>query len=391
VISVQWLVFSSFSKINNAKDKSESIKYLILDDNIIVSDESKLIERTLDMNAGGGVVSIALDTTYVSALSLAPKDVFMFIYFNPQKLLKFKSDEKSAANLIGTAADAVKKISGREVEIPEQRMSTGKTDILSDEKPDVEEVNRLLKFIPENAVFSYVDGYIDPEKYWAYISKVRASKEAIKGIEVNTELDIHTDIVSKFGSKVVYFYSGIQKDESYFFPANAFGVELRDGGNIEPNVKKIFDYLFSAREAMKYREYMDVRVNYIDNPGAFSPNFSVLDDYLFFSFDTSTMEALIDAYKGNSVLDSDIFKTFRERASGDGEITMFLNGELFFTTLKLYITTLANESSKFDTRDIDMKVKPLFDVLKKSVNAIGKLDRVDGELRGEVRIVFDNK
>ncbi|MCI0616544.1 DUF3352 domain-containing protein, partial [bacterium] len=118
-------------------------------------------------------------------------------------------------------------------------------------------------------------------------------------------------------------------------------------------------------------EYNGARIHYVKSPTPFEPNFAVVDSYLLMAFDRPTLRAAIDAgqKRTESIEQNAGFIAARSRLNVDENSLAYFNAEIFLDNYRSYLLAYDRVTNLFDQSDLQMRIDPLFALVKSSVNA----------------------
>jgi hypothetical protein len=235
---------------------------------------------------------------------------------------------------------------------------------------------QALRFIPAKAIFCYATTAIKPQPFWHYVTTRRAEKESIRGFETRSNLNLERDLISKMGNKLFYFFAGIDTAGPRFFWRQLLGVRLRESRGMEKYCTKLLKYLYSPKDDIQVETYAGFKIHYVQSPTTFEPNFAIVDDYLLAAFDRATLKAAIDAgqKRAESIEQNAEFIAARHRINAAENSLAYFNPGIFLDNYRSYLAAYDRVTNLFDRRDVEMRIEPLFALVKATVQAgAGKL------------------
>jgi len=240
----------------------------------------------------------------------------------------------------------------------------------------------MLRFIPASAIFCYATTAINPQPFWNYVTTKRAEKEAIKGFETRSNLNLGRDLISKMDNRLLYFFAGIDTTGPRFFRRQLIGVHLREPQGVEKYCTKLLTYLYSPKEEIQVEDYSGSKIHYVKSPTTFEPNFAIIDDYLLMAFDRATLRAAIDAGRSGAIASNAEFNAARSRIDTPENSVAYFNAESFLNNYQTYLAAYDRVTNLFDQNDLQMRINPLFALVKSNVQ-VGA-GKVSAEGNGEM-------
>lgn len=343
--------------------KAALVHYAVVEGYLVIADDRPLLVRAIASYLNKDESSLAYQPAFRQSLPQVGKASFLFSYVDPEKFFDLKKGQQISSTLTATVESALREITGESVGVSPDSPSAAAVAAA----PAVEA--QTLRFIPANVIFSYATTAINPQPFWHYVSTMRAEKEAIKAFETRSNLNLGRDLISKLDNQLLYFFAGIDTTGPRFFWRQLFGARLRDAKGVEPYGKRLLTYLYSPKEDIQIEEYNGARIHYVKSPATFEPNFAVVDSYLLMAFDRPTLRAAIDAgqKRADSIEQNAGFVAARSRLSGPENSLAYFNSENFLDNYRSYLLAYDRATNLFDQRDLQMRIDPLFALVKANV------------------------
>jgi hypothetical protein len=345
--------------------KAALLHYVVVDDYLVIADDRQLLVRAIASYLNKDESSLAFQPALRRSRQQVGKESFLVGYVDPEKFFGIKKGQRISTTLTATVESALREITGEIVSVSpdSSRAAAGAA------APAVEA--QTLRFIPANAIFSYATTAIIPQPVWHYITTMRAEKEAIKAFETRSNLNLGRDLISKMGNQLLYFFAGIDTTGPRFFWRQLLGARLRDTKGVEQYGKRLLTYLYSPKDDIQVEEHNGARIFYVKSPTTFEPNFAVVDGYLLMAFDRLTLRAAIDAGQKriDSIEQNAGFAAARSRLDVDENTLAYFNAENFLDNYRSYLLAYERVTNLFDQSDLQMRIDPLFALLKSTAQA----------------------
>jgi hypothetical protein len=177
-------------------------------------------------------------------------------------------------------------------------------------------------------------------------------------------------------NRLLYFFAGIDSVGPRFFWRQLLGVHLRESKGVEQHGTRLLTYLYSPKDAIQIENYEGARIYYVKSPTTFEPNFAIINDYLLMAFDRATLKAAIDAgqKRADNIAQNASFIAARRRIEASENALIYFNTENFLDNYQTYLAAYDRVTNLFDQRDLQMRIEPLFALLKSTVQVgAGKL------------------
>jgi hypothetical protein len=170
-------------------------------------------------------------------------------------------------------------------------------------------------------------------------------------------------------NQLLYFFAGIDTTGPRFFWRQLLGARLRDTKGVEQYGKRLLTYLYSPKDDIQIEEYNGTRIYYVKSPTTFEPNFAMVDGYLLMAFDRPTLRAALDAgqKRADSIEQNAGFVAARGRLNVDENALAYFNAENFLDNYRSYLLAYDRVTNLFDQSDLQMRIEPLFALVKSSV------------------------
>ena len=346
--------------LNNKK--TSLFRYAVVENYLVIADDEQVLVRAIASYKNREENSLAYHPAFRQALQQTGEASFLLAYVDPQKLLALNKGQQVSETLIATVEKALHEITGAPSAPPDSASSPATAESAT---AAVDE--ETLRFIPANAILCYATTTINPPLFWNYVTTKRAEKEAIKGFETRSNLNLGRDLISKMDNRLLYFFAGIDTTGPRFFWRQLIGVHLREPQGVEKYCKKLLTFLYSPKEEIQSEDYSGRKIYYVKSPTTFEPNFTIVDDYLLMAFDRATLHAAIDASRGNAIASNAEFAAARNRIDMPENSTIYFNAEIFLSNYQTYLAAYDRVTNLFDQNDLEARINPLFALLKSTV------------------------
>lgn len=345
----------------SSQRRGSMFRYAVVDGFLVLSNNQQLLARAISSYLDSDENSLAYQPALQQSLPQVEPASFLLAYVDPEKYFDITRNEHDAASLAGTVANALQEITGETITVSQE---ASPDSLPAPAIPPVED--QTLRFIPADAVFCYATTAIEPAKFWQYVTTMRAEREAIKGFETRSNLNLERDLVRKLDRQMLYFFAGIDTTGPRFFWRQLAGVRLREPAGMEAYVKRLMTYFYSPKEEMQVEEYNGGRIHYIKSPTSFEPNFAIVDGYLLTAFDRATLRAAIDAgrQRAEAIAQNPRFEALRTRLSTAENAVAYFNAESFFENYRSYLMAYDRQTHLFDEADLQLRIDPLFALFK---------------------------
>jgi len=340
----------------------EGFLVIAIDQNLLVS----AIASFLDAEES----SLAFRPAFQVAIPQIGDASCLLAFLDPEKYFNLVPGERSTGSLAEIVARALEHITG---EAPASRLDSVSTAAPAMPTPALAE--ETLRFIPADAIFCYATSAINPQKFWQYVITMRAEREAIRGFETRSNLNLSHDLINKFDQQMLYFFAGIDTSGPRYFWRQLAGVRLRQSQGMEAYLKKLMVYFYSPKDDLHTEDYQGVRLHYIKSPTNFEPNFAISGDYLLLAFDRATLRAAIDASQNRvaTIAQNAGFAAARQRLQAPEHALAYFNAAALCQTYRDYLAVYDRQTHLFDQADLQSRIDPLFDLLKASApEGVGK-------------------
>ncbi|MDZ7288965.1 MAG: DUF3352 domain-containing protein [candidate division KSB1 bacterium] len=345
-------------------NKASLLHYAVVENYLVIADDRQLLVRAIASYLDKDESSLAFQPALRQSRQQVGKESFLLACIDPEKFFNIKKGQQISTTLTATVESALREITGEAVSIsPDSSRAVAVAAA-----PVVDE--QTLRFIPANAIFSYATTAINPQQFWHYVTTMRAGKEAIKTFETRSNLNLGRDLISKMDNQLLYFFAGIDTTGPRFFWRQLFGVRLRDTKGVEQYGKRLLTYLYSPKEDIQIEEYNGARIHYVKSPTTFEPNFAIVEGYLLMAFDRPTLRAAVDAGQKriDSIEQNAGFQAVRSRLNVEENALAYFNAENFLDNYRSYLLAYDRVTNLFDQSDLQMRIDPLFALVKSSVN-----------------------
>ncbi|MDZ7309551.1 MAG: DUF3352 domain-containing protein [candidate division KSB1 bacterium] len=337
--------------------------YTLVEDFLMVATDRELLVRAIASFLDAEESSLAFQPAFRAAEPQIGPASCLLVFLDPDKYFGLTAGGRSAASLAEMVARALEQITG---EAP-----AGSSDSLPAPVPAIPTpalAEETLRFIPGDAIFCCATSAIFPEKFWHYVTTMRAEREAIRGFETRSNLNLGRDLIGKLDPQVLYFFAGIDTSGPRYFWRQLAGVRLRQTQGVEACVKKLLVYFYSPTDGLLMEEYQGVRLHYIKSPTTFEPNFAISGDYLLFAFDRPTLRAAIDASRNRTpaITQNAGFAAARQRLQAAEHTLAYFNATAFCQNYRDYLAAYDRQTHLFDQADLHSRIDPLFDLIKAS-------------------------
>ena len=346
--------------LNNKR--ASLFRYAVVENYLVIADDEQILVRALASFKDRDESSLAYQPAFRQSLQQTGETSFLLAYADPQKLLALNKGPQVSETLLATVEKALREITGTAPAPPE---FSSQATTPENATPAIDELT--LRFIPANAIFCYATTAINPQPFWNYVTTKRAEKEAIKGFETRSNLNLGRDLISKMDNRLLYFFAGIDTTGPRFFWRQLVGVHLREPQGVEKYCTKLLTYLYSPKEQIQVEDYSGSKIHYVKSPTTFEPNFAIVDDYLLMAFDRATLRAAIDASRSGAIASNTEFATARGRLDTPENSVVYFNAEGFLSNYQTYLTAYDRVTNLFDQNDLDARINPLFALLKSTV------------------------
>lgn len=355
--------YRSESLFHITADKRGTLfRYAVVDDYLVMTDDEQLLPAAITAYKDKDESSLAYQTAFRQSLPALDPSSFALIFVDPQKFFHLDKGQQVTETLTATVAKALYEITSEAVALPPEVPPAP-----ASAAPPV--AAQALQFIPANAIFCYATTAINPQPLWQYVTTKRAEKDAIKGFETRSNLNLGRDLISKLDQQLFYFVAGIDTGGPRFFWRQLAGVRLREPQGVEKYCTKLLNFLYSPKDDMQIEDYAGVKIHYVQSPTPFEPNFAVVDNYLLMAFDRATLRAAIDAgQKRSDALEQNAgFAAVRHRLQADENALVYFNAENFLDNYRSYLLAYDRVTNLFDQSDVQTRLDPLFALVKANV------------------------
>jgi len=354
--------------LNNKR--ASLFRYAVIDGFLVIADDEQMLVRAIASYKDKNESSLSYQPAFRQALQQTGDASFLFAYVDPQKFFNLDKGQQISETLAATVEKALREITGEPTARPNGALPS--TPAIVAEAVD----GQTLRFIPANAIFCYATTAIKPQPLWHYVTTRRAEKEAIKGFETRSNLNLERDLISKMDNRLFYFFAGIDTTGPRFFWRQLLGVRLRESRGMEKYCTKLLKYLYSPKDDIQVETYAGFKIHYVQSPTTFEPNFAMVDDYLLAAFDRATLKAAIDAgqKRAASIEQNTEFIAARNRINASENSLAHFNPGIFLDNYRSYLAAYDRVTNLFDRRDVEMRIEPLFALVKSTVQVgAGKL------------------
>ncbi len=346
--------------LNNKK--ASLFRYAVVENYLVIADDEQILVRAIASYKDRDESSLAYQPAFRQSLQQTGDTSFLLAYADPQKLLALKKGPQVSETLVATVEKALREITG---ESPAPANSSSPTAAPENTTAAVDE--QTLRFIPADAIFCYATTAINPSPFWSYVTTKRAEKEAIKGFETRSNLNLGRDLIGKMDNRLLYFFAGIDTTGPRFFWRQLVGVHLREPQGVEKYCKKLLTFLYSPKEEIQSEDYSGRKIYYVKSPTTFEPNFTIVDDYLLMAFDRATLHAAIDASRSGAIASNTEFAAAHGRLEAPENSMVYFNTERFLNNYQTYLAAYDRVTNLFDQNDLEARINPLFTLLKSTV------------------------
>ena len=362
--------------LNNKK--ASLFRYAVVENYLVIADDEQVLVRAIASYKNSEESSLAYQPAFRQALQQTGDTSFLLAYINPEKLLALSQSPQVSETLVATVEKALRDITGETFIVAPD--SVDRRGRLSYDAAAVDE--QTLRFIPANAILCYATTAINPPLFWSYVTTKRAEKEAIKGFETRSNLNLGRDLISKIDNRLLYFFAGIDTTGPRFFRRQLIGVHLREAQGVEKYCTKLLKYLYSPKEEIQVEDYSGAKIHYVKSPTTFEPNFAIVDGYLLMAFDRATLRAAIDASQGSTIASNAEFVAARSRIETPENSVAYFNAEEFLNNYQAYLASYDRVTNLFDGNDLQTRIEPLFALVRANVQ-VGA-GKVSAEGNGEM-------
>lgn len=347
--------------LNNKK--ASLFRYAVIENYLVIADDEQTLVRAITSYKDRDESSLAYQPAFRQSLQQSGDNSFLLAYADPQKLLALNKGPQVSETLMATVEKALREITG-ESPVPLNSSSPAAPENVATTVDP-----QTLRFIPANAIFCSATTAINPSSFWSYVTTKRAEKEAIKGFETRSNLNLGRDLIRKMDNRLLYFFAGIDTTGPRFFWRQLLGVHLREPQGVEKYCKKLLTYLYSPKEDIQMEDYSGNKIYYVKSPTTFEPNFAIVDDYLLLAFDRPTLRAAIEASRGGAIASQAEFTAARDRIDTPENSLIFFSTESFLENYQTYLAAYDRVTNLFDQNDLQMRINPLFTLLKSALQA----------------------
>ncbi|GEM_PF-3987150 len=354
--------------LNNKR--ASLFRYAVVDGFLVIADDEQMLVRAIASYKDKNESSLSYQPAFRQSLQQAGDASFLLAYVDPQKFFNLEKGQQISETLAATVEKALREIAGEPTARPTGALLS--TPAVAAEVVD----GQALRFIPANAIFCYATTAIQPQPFWHYVTTRRAEKESIRGFETRSNLNLERDLISKMDNRLFYFFAGIDTTGPRFFWRQLLGVRLREPRGMEKYCAKLLKYLYSPKDDIQVETYAGFKIHYVQSPTTFEPNFAIVDDYLLAAFDRATLKAAIDAgqKRAESIENNAAFIAARHRINASENSLAYFNPEVFLDNYQSYLGAYDRVTNLFDRRDVEMRIEPLFALVKSTVQVgAGKL------------------
>jgi len=346
--------------LNNKK--ASLFRYAVVENYLVIADDEQVLVRAIASYKDRDESSLAYQPAFRQSLQQSGDASFLLAYVDPQKLLALNKGQQVSETLVATVEKALREITGESPAPPDFSSQLSSPESAT---PAVDE--QTLRFIPANAIFCYATTAINPEPFWNYVTTKRAEKEAIKGFETRSNLNLGRDLISKMDNRLLYFFAGIDTTGPRFFWRQLVGVHLREPQGVEKYCTKLLTYLYSPKEEIQVEDYSGSKIHYVKSPTTFEPNFAIVDGYLLMAFDRATLRAAIDAGQSGAIASNADFAAVRGRIDTPENSLLYFNTESFLNNYQTYLSAYDRGTNLFDQNDLQARIDPLFTLVRSTV------------------------
>jgi len=349
--------------LNNKK--ASLFRYAVVEDYLVIADDEQVLVRAIASYKDRNESSLAYQPAFRQSLQQSGDASFLLAYVDPKKLFALNKGQQVSETLVATVEKALREITG---ESPAPADFFSQPSAPEGATPVIDE--QTLRFIPASAIFCYGTTVIDPQPLWNYVTTKRAEKEAIKGFETRSNLNLGRDLIGKMDNRLLYFFAGIDTTGPRFFGRQLLGMHLREPQGVEKYCAKLLTYLYSPKEEIQVEDYSGSKIHYVKSPTTFEPNFAIVDDYLLMAFDRATLRAAIDAGRSSETITQNAdFAATRGRINTPENSVVYFNAESFLNNYQTYLAAYDRATNLFDQNDLQTRIDPLFALVKSTVQA----------------------
>jgi hypothetical protein len=227
--------------------KAALLHHAVVEGYLVIADDRQLLVRAIASYLNKDESSLAFQPALRQSQQQVGKESFLVGYVDPEKFFNIKKGQQISTTLMVTVGNALREITGEAVGVSLD--SSRAVAVAEAVAPAVD--GQTLRFIPANTIFCYTTTAVSPQKFWHYVTTMRAEKEAIKVFETRSNLNLERDLISKMDNQLLYFFAGIDTTGPRFFWRQLLGARLRDTKGVEQYSKRLLAYLYSPKEEIQ--------------------------------------------------------------------------------------------------------------------------------------------
>jgi len=336
-----------------AKSSSKVLYFYQIDDYFVMSDNESLIETSITSYKNNHTNSLTFDPSFqtdYAKIDLTGKKDFCFIRYN--------IDINESNSSLFLLKKAIAELESKNITTPEIN------NIKQKYFPSVKNTFPTSKFIPDNKIAYYTSNNFNGFSFLDNSANL-ATGSIISRLERQLGFKINDFINNNFYKNIFATYSGIDyiSYSKYSIPkiCLVFGMK-------EKNVNNIISIIQKSIKIKPIKETYNKNDIYIFNkngtritldetdPNKFNHDeflFSFIDNYMFVSMSEKSIKELIDTYLNK-----------KEKISETTIPNFELNVAAFLDDYYKFIIRYAGITSSFNQNEVEVKIKPFFDILK---------------------------
>jgi hypothetical protein len=373
-----------------SKGSAKTIYFAEISDYFVISNSKELIHKSIETFFNDHTKSITFDPSFQTdydKIDLTGKNDFVFARVKTSDYFDTKTH---TSYLLKNALSIFE-----ELKMQDNEVSAIKNKYF--------EYNSLFsdpsKLLSENSSAYFVSNCFEVYKLMSNAGEKSGITDFSK-IEKKIGLNIKHDILGKLGKNILLFYDGIDylrnNDENYATPKLGFIINLVDNSNINANLEKFLNEI--AGNSPKIIYYENVKIFQYNNPaqsdlgnennmdlqkGKKSILYCYIDNFVIFSFNEQTLKNFIDSFSKNK--SSYAVSNGIHSASTKFEI---FTGK-FLDEYYTYLAKYSGRSTLFNGFEVERKIKPLFDILKKIKRVDYFSKNENYTFSGDLKIIMD--
>lgn len=370
---------------------SKSLSFAEAGDYLIMSDSPSLIEKSIRTFKSDRFSSITADPVFQSAyerFSAPDENRFLFAFARPTTALDVKGGQSVWRYVMKKALGALSSLRDTEVTVetivPQSQASNDGCDV--------------LRFIPRESIGYLLSRSFRADDFLSYVSMARlTTQSALDSLQLGSGVLIARDLVPHFGRGGFISYSGIKYgvESERNLSAMQFVVGLRstNASTLEQPLTRLFTFLF--REQLRSEMYNGAKIFASQSSETYrkdtteaealrdlpiSPAFALVDSVVLIGMNPAIVKDHIDTYRGARAP-----LAVGSESMHVGQL-LSIRSKPFLTNFYSFVARYARRTMQFSDREVEERVKPLFDVLAMNRSVHGWFKELQTIFHGQVTL-----